>query len=164
MIEPLQARGPLEREIARAIEDLLRHEGYELVLLEYVPRGHVLRLYIDRDPEGVTPGVTIDDCVQVSRVVGDVLDAEGWSDRIEGSYHLEVSSPGLDRPLTRRVDFERFAGREVKLRLNRPIAGRRKVRGRLGGLDGDALVVHVDGARTLVPFDAVERARLVPVW
>lgn len=131
--------------------------GCELVGIEYVPSGKhsVLRLYIDK-PDGVT----VDDCSAVSYQVSGLLDVE---DPIPGHYTLEVSSPGLDRPLFQAGDFERFAGREIKLRMRLPIEGQRNFRGLLQGLQAQQVVIEVqDGKRVNLPLDQVEQARLVP--
>lgn len=131
--------------------------GCELVGIEYHPSGKhsLLRVYIDR-PEGVT----VDDCSAVSYQVSGLLDVE---DPIPGHYTLEVSSPGLDRPLFGARDFERFAGREVKIRTRFPVAGQRNFRGLLQGMQGQQVVVdEQDGRRVELPLDQIEQARLVP--
>lgn len=81
----------IEERVAQAVSPVLERDGYDLVLVEYLPAGHILRLYIDH--EG---GVSIDDCSKVSHTVGDILDGEGVTEAIDGSFNLEVSSPGLD--------------------------------------------------------------------
>ena len=130
--------------------------GLELVDAEYVKErgGYVLRVLIDK--EG---GVTLKDCERVSEVLSARLDE---IDPIPSSYMLEVSSPGLDRPLKKRSDFERFAGRQVKLRTYAPIDGRKNWKGALLGLDGDDVKVEVDGEEYAVPLKMIARANLVP--
>lgn len=131
--------------------------GCELVGIEYHPSGKhsLLRIYIDR-PEGVT----VDDCSAVSYQVSGLLDVE---DPIPGHYTLEVSSPGLDRPLFGARDFDRFAGHEVKIRTRFPVAGQRNFRGLLQGMQGQQVVVdEQDGRRVELPLDQIEQARLVP--
>ncbi len=130
--------------------------GYELVGVEYHPQGRhsLLRVYIDQ-PEGIG----IEDCERVSRQISAVLDVE---DPIRGQYTLEVSSPGLDRPLFEPAHFERFAGHEVKLRLLSPLEGRRRLSGRLAGVEDGCVVVEGDGESWRIPFDMIERANLVP--
>jgi ribosome maturation factor RimP len=132
--------------------------GYELVGVEYRRGGHggLLRVYIDSDE-----GVTVDDCQAVSYQVSGLLDVE---DPIPGQYTLEVSSPGADRLLFRRRDFERFAGSLVKVRLDRPLDGRRRFRGRLEGLDGDHAVIEQDGQAVRLPLEQIDEARLVPEY
>jgi len=135
------------------------HElGYELLGVEYLPQGRhsVLRLYIDR-PEGIT----IDDCEHVSREVSALLDVE---DPIRGEYHLEVSSPGADRPLFRPQHYRRFRGRLCKLRLSEPVEGRRNYRGVIEDADEEHLCLKVDGETVSLPFALVEKANLVPEW
>lgn len=131
--------------------------GCELVGIEYRPSGKhsLLRVYIDK-PDGVT----VDDCSAVSYQVSGLLDVE---DPVPGNYTLEVSSPGLDRPLFQARDFERFAGREVKVRTRFPVAGQRNFRGLLHGLQEQQVVIQEqDGKRVSLPLEQIEQARLVP--
>ncbi len=136
----------------------IRALGYGLVDVEYTTAAgrNVLRVYIERDR-----GITVDDCAKVSRQISAVLDVE---DPITEPYVLEVSSPGLDRPLVKREDFERFAGETVKVRMRDAESGRRNFRGTLVGVEGDAAVVDVDNERYRLPIARIERARLVPRW
>lgn len=131
--------------------------GYELVDVDCRTGGRdgLLRLYIDCEA-----GVTLDDCERVSRQISAVLDVE---DPMPGQYTLEVSSPGLDRVLRTPEHFERFSGAEVKVELHAPLDGRRRFRGLLKGMDGDAAVVTVDGQDWKLPLNMIEKARLVPV-
>lgn len=127
----------------------------ELVHLEMrrEPGGLIVRLFIDK--EG---GVTLDDCAHLSRQLSARLDAE---DPIEGRYTLEVSSPGLDRPLSRDRDFERFTGRRVKVTTESPIDGQRNFIGRLEGLsDGTLRLALEDGREARIPRDRISRANL----
>ncbi|MEW5792090.1 MAG: ribosome maturation factor RimP [Pseudomonadota bacterium] len=130
--------------------------GYELVDVEFVRAGRqpLLRLYIDA-PEGVT----VDDCALVSRQVSALLDVE---DVIPGAYRLEVSSPGLDRPLKRREDFVRFAGHKVNLRLHQPMDGQRRFVGELVGVEGGAVLLRVDDDVKRFQFTDIAKTRLVP--
>jgi len=136
--------------------------GFDLVDVELVGgRSHqTLRIYIDS-----RGGITVDDCADVSRHVSAILDVE---DPLPGSYTLEVSSPGLDRPLVTRADFERYRGETIKLRMHEPVAGRRNFTGRLLAVTGDNVTIEVGplpgGAmdRVDLAFDAIDRARLVP--
>lgn len=130
--------------------------GYELVGIEYLPQGRnsLLRIFIDS-----AEGIRIDDCERVSHQVSGVLDVE---DPIKAAYSLEVSSPGLDRPLFRAEHFARFAGQQVKLLLQAPMDGRRKFTGELCGMEGGDVILTVDGQRVAVAFAAIEKANLVP--
>ena len=136
--------------------------GFDLVDVELIGgRSHqTLRIYID-----CRGGITVDDCADVSRHVSAILDVE---DPLPGSYTLEVSSPGLDRPLVTRADFERYRGETIKLRTHEPVAGRRNFTGRLLGVTGDSVTLEVGpmpgGAMEQfeLTLDAIERARLVP--
>lgn len=143
--------------LRQILEPAVAAVGCELVGVEYHPAGRqsLLRVYIDR-PEGVT----VQDCEAVSHQVSGVLDVE---DPIPGQYTLEVSSPGLDRPLFRLADFERFAGRQVRLKLERDLEGRRNFRGTLQRVeDGQVVLETDDGQELRVSVDEIEQARLVP--
>lgn len=141
-------------EIRALLEPVVEAMGYELWGLEYLQgRGAVLRLYIDREE-----GITVDDCSLVSHQVSGVLDVE---DPIPGEYNLEISSPGLDRPLFTLEQFARYVGDDVQLRLLAPVAGKRRLKARLTGVEGDDLVLEVEGEPVRVPFTQVDRANLV---
>lgn len=130
--------------------------GYELWGLELVSQGRhsVLRLYIDA-PEGVN----VDDCARVSRQVSAVLDVE---DPLADQYTLEVSSPGMDRPLYTLEQFQRYVGEQVNVRLRVSFEGRRRFNGRLVGVEGDDVVVQVEDHEYLLPIDMIDKANLVP--
>lgn len=138
------------------LQPLVEDLGFEFVGMEYnpAPRNAVLRVYIDA--EG---GVTLDDCEQVSREVAALLDVE---DPIRGQYNLEISSPGLDRPLFTRDHFVRFTGAEAALSLYAPEQGRRKVRGRILGLDDGCVRIQMEDAEIALKFENIAKARLVP--
>jgi len=130
----------------------LRHEAGRLVL----------RVQIDRPGAAAEDSVSIDDCARVSRDLGAVLDVE---DLVPTSYTLEVSSPGLDRPLFAAEDYRRFAGRRAKLVLRPPVDGQSFFKGRLAGVEEQGREVLVlidadDGRRHRVPFEAITRANL----
>lgn len=141
--------------IRATVEPVVTGLGYELVGVEYGGgRGNGrLRVYID-----TTDGVTLDDCAAVSEQLSLALDVD---DPIPDAYVLEVSSPGLNRPLFARADFERFCGERVFVRLEQPLEGRRKFRGLLVRVDGEDALVEVDGATWRLPLAAVEQAHLI---
>lgn len=140
------------------IEPSVEGLGYELVDVELAGGGPnaTLRVYIDSEA-----GIDLKDCETVSRQLSALLDVE---DPIAGQYTLEVSSPGLDRPLVKRLDFERFAGELVKLKVLEPVLGRRNFTGQLLGLEGEQVLLEMDKERYAIPLDNIERARLVPQW
>jgi ribosome maturation factor RimP len=143
--------------LARLIGSVVEPMGYELVGIELFQRsqhGSVLRVYIDRGE-----GITLDDCSAVSHQLSGVLDVE---DPIRGHYDLEVSSPGLDRPLFTREHFERFRGCRARLKLMGKLEGRRKYEGRLMGLDGNSVLIQDNGEQQAVPLELIDSARLVP--
>ncbi|MDX1756986.1 MAG: ribosome maturation factor RimP [Marinobacter sp.] len=144
----------LEEMLQPVVEGL----GYEFWGLEFRSQGHhsKLRVFIDSEH-----GISVDDCEKVSRQVSGVLDVE---DPIQTEYTLEVSSPGMDRPLFRLEQYEAFAGHQVQLRLRMAFEGRRKFQGLLKGIEGQDVVVIVDDHEYLLPFDAIERANIVPVF
>ncbi len=145
-------------QLRELIEPAVVGLGYELVGVEY--RGGstngLLRIYIDHED-----GITLEDCQAVSHQVSGLLDVE---DPIHGHYALEVSSPGLDRPLFRAQDYARFAGRRVKMRMHGLVQGRRNFTGLLLGLEGDNAIVEVDGEEFELPLDQVDQARLIPEY
>ena len=144
-------------QLDKMLEPGIGSMGYELVGVEYQTGGKsggLLRVYIDNEQ-----GISAEDCRKVSYLVSGVLDVE---DPIPGHYTLEVSSPGLDRPLFKLEDFERFAGQLAKLRMSSPVDGQRKFKGRLMGIKDGEIVIVQDGEEIRLPFEQVERARLVP--
>lgn len=147
--------GTLDR-VRPLVGGVVEFVGMELVNLEmrHEAGGLVLRLYIDK--EG---GVTLDDCARVSRLVSAQLDAD---DPIPGRYTLEVSSPGLDRPLTSERDFQRFAGQVVRLSTIAPLDGRRNFSGRLIGIVGSSVRLRLEDDREVdIPKDQIAKARIV---
>lgn len=142
--------------LLRLLEPVIEALGYELVELEFHPqgRGGLLRIYLDR--EG---GIGVDDCERASRQVSSVLDVE---DPIPGAYTLEVSSPGLDRPLRKAEDYTRFAGQRAKLELLLPRDGRRRFSGTLRGIEGNEVQMEVDGVIYRLPLADIGKARLIP--
>lgn len=141
--------------ISKIIERVAAREGLELVHWETAgPRNNfVLRIYIDK-PDGVSHG----DCQAVSSQVGTLLDVE---DLIPNRYVLEVSSPGIERGLYKRADYERFAGSRIKVKTSEPIDGQRNFRGKLMGLIGDSVALVADGRGQIeIPYEQVVKANI----
>lgn len=149
-------------EIAALLAPTVESLGLELLGAEYLPSpgGAVLRLYIDV-PEGDERSVGIDECEAVSREVSAQLDVE---DPISGNYTLEVSSPGIDRPLFSVAQYMRFLGETAKVTLKLPQDGRRRLQGKIAQAEGDNIVFEVDGKPLAVSLDNIDKARLVPDW
>lgn len=137
-------------------EPVVNGMGCELVEIEHIPnpKHGILRLYIDREQ-----GVTIDDCSAVSRQISALIDVE---DPIRGHFNLEVSSPGLDRPLRRLKDFQRFCGERVKIKTAMPLDGQRNFSGRLLAADAQSVTIETDTEELTLPMAAIARARLAP--
>jgi ribosome maturation factor RimP len=153
--QPLAHRKVAEA-VCRIVEPLCTAAGFELVHCEFQrePSGATLRLYIDK-PGGVGLG----DCVAISRQASDLLDV-GLDESI-GPYNLEVSSPGIDRPLSRGVDFQRFAGHRVRIKVATGIEGRKNFSGLLKGIADGRVILEVDGATVALALEEIVRARLV---
>ena len=157
------------KELERIVESVLERMGLELVDLERV--GHrarpILRLRIDRPESKPGSGVTVDDCAAVSRALDDVLEARA---DLLPSYILEVSSPGIERPLKKRRDFERHVGEDIAVRGFQPLAGRSKyVEGQLLAIEDDDEAGRLrlrlgDGSEIAIPLSAVAKANLVYRW
>ncbi|HEX2082889.1 MAG TPA: ribosome maturation factor RimP, partial [Xanthomonadaceae bacterium] len=132
------------RDIADLLAPTVASLGLELLGVEYLPApgGATLRLYIDVPADGEAHAVGIDDCEAVSREVSAQLDVE---DPISGHYTLEVSSPGVDRPLFEAAHFARFAGEQAKVGLKLPQDGRRRLTGRIVSVEGDTVTFDLDG-------------------
>ncbi|ACO80407.1 hypothetical protein AvCA_42840 [Azotobacter vinelandii CA] len=130
--------------------------GYECWGIEFLSQGRhsLLRVYIDH-----ADGILIDDCEKVSRQISGVLDVE---DPISSEYTLEVSSPGMDRPLFTLEQFVRCAGEQVKIRLRSPFEGRRNFQGLLRGVEDQDVVVLVDDHEYLLPIDLIDKANIIP--
>jgi len=144
-------------ELTRLIEPTIESLGYELSDIEVHLGGRdgIIRVFVDRVPGGVD----LADCEIVSRQVSALLDVE---DPIPEHYRLEVSSPGLDRRLTKPEHFQRFMGEEIRVKLRFPIDGRRNFRGRLQSGTKDDIEIEVDGVSHQLPIATIDTARLVP--
>jgi len=153
-------------EIAELLGPTVESLGLELLGIEYLPApgGATLRLYIDvpaGEGDADARTVTIEDCEAVSREVSAQLDV---ADPISGNYTLEVSSPGLDRPLFTPAQFARFLGEQAKVALKLPQDGRRRLQGRILRVEGGDIVFELDGAEFIAAADNIDKARLVPDW
>jgi len=150
------------QDIAALLAPTVGSLGLELLGAEYLPSpgGALLRLYIDV-PAGEERQVGIEDCEAVSREVSARLDVE---DPISGNYTLEVSSPGVDRPLFTPAQFARFTGEKAKVGLKLPQDGRRRLTGTIVSVGDDSITFEVDGAPLAVAVDNIDKARLVPDW
>ena len=144
-----------EKTIFDAIEPLVTSEGYEVVDVEWLTESgrRILRVYIDREN-----GVNIDDCSRISATLEDVLDVQ---DLISSAYNLEVSSPGLERPLRTMAHFEKSLGKKVKVVTKEKIDNRKNYKGLLKAAENEVLTIEIDNQDFAVPFDQVQKARLI---
>jgi len=142
--------------ILAIVEPALAAQGFALVRVAMHGQARpILQVMIDRS-DGAD--VAMDDCVAASRTVSALLDA---ADPIAGEYRLEVSSPGLDRPLTRAADFARYAGHEARVEMREAIDGQRRFRGRLDGFDGSVVTLTTETGTVSLPFAGIVRAKLI---
>ena len=144
-------------ELKQLLGPVVEAMGCELWGLELQTGGKtkLLRIYIDRAEDGIG----VDDCERVSRQASAVLDVE---EAINGEYILEVSSPGMDRPLYELNQYEQYIGEDISLRLRFPYEGRRNFKGRLTGIDNDEIVLVVTDHEFLFPVEGIEKANVVP--
>jgi ribosome maturation factor RimP len=144
--------------LVNLIEPIVEGLGYECVGIEYNPhpKHGLLRIYIDSEN-----GILVDDCSKVSHQVSGVMDVE---DPIQGNYHLEVSSPGEDRPFFKVSQFEQYVGSTVLVNLFKAINGRRKITGLIKKVEGDVITLQEGEQVFEVPFVAMSKARLVPEY
>jgi ribosome maturation factor RimP len=143
-------------DIAPMIEPSLQAMGYRLVRIAFLGAQRATLQIMAERLDGAP--MTVDDCTEISRSVSALLDV---ADPIEGAYMLEVSSPGLDRPLTRAEDYDRFAGFEVRIELAQPLDGRKRFRGRLLGRCGDRVRLRAEAGEVALPLGDIARAKLV---
>lgn len=148
------------RRVPEKLQDLIAPTvdslGYQLVGIEYLNQGKhsLLRIYIDSEA-----GITVDDCSRVSHQVAGLLDVE---DVVKGHYNLEISSPGLDRPIFTIDQFKRFIGHIIKIQLLTPLDGRHKFRGQLRAVKNDVVIIDVDGTEFVLPVNNITKANIVP--
>jgi ribosome maturation factor RimP len=144
--------GKIEGMIGPSLEAM----GYSVVRIAFTGgRRPTLQIMAERNDNAA---MTVEDCATISHTVSALLDV---ADPIDTAYQLEISSPGIDRPLTRRADYERFAGFEAKIEMQRPVEGRRRFRGKLIGLEGNDAKLLVGPDTLRLPLDAIARAKLV---
>ncbi len=143
------------RQVWTLAEPLCDSEGLELIQVEYQREssGRILRLYVDK-----SGGIRLDDCVEVSRQLSDILDVH-----LEdiGPYNLEVTSPGPDRPLARKRDFDRYEGNRVKIKTFQPLDGRKNFTGVLLGISNDVVSLEIDGQIVAIAYVDISKARLI---
>ena len=155
MTTELTAKSALDRRLAEIVSPVIEDMGFELVRLRLMGgKHHVLQVMAER-PEG---GIEVDDCAAISTAISAVLDVE---DPITEPYTLEVSSPGIDRPLTRLKDFDTFAGYEAKLETDEMIDGRRRFKGELAGTEGDEVLINIEEGTVGLKFEWLSDAKLV---
>lgn len=165
----MNAPNKLQTTLDDIVEPVCRAHGLELVEVRQVREraGTVLRITIDRQVEGTAAGdeaatgssVSLADCTAVSRDVSAALDVHDGLMR--GAYRLEVTSPGLERPLVRKADYQRFVGREAKVKTFEPVNSSRRFCGELLGIEDGVVRLHQEGETVEIPFDAIAKAHLV---
>ncbi|KGY13718.1 ribosome maturation protein RimP [Vibrio tubiashii] len=146
----------LERQLTEMLEAPVAASGYELVGLEFIRAGEhsTLRIFIDHEN-----GINVEDCAEVSRQVSAVMDVE---DPITVAYNLEVSSPGLERPLFKAAHYEQFIGHEVSIVLKMAVGNRRKWKGVIHSVDGETISVTVEGNQEEFALSNISKANLIP--
>ncbi|MFH1829759.1 MAG: ribosome maturation factor RimP [Pseudomonadota bacterium] len=146
----------IETKAEELVKPVLDNLGYGLVACDFINESGqwILRLYIDKDG-----GVSIDDCARASHGVEDLLAVE---DIVPVRYNLEVSSPGIFRPLKKREDFERYMGERARIKTLHPIDGRSNFKGQLAGLEGNEIIMIIDDERYRIPLSEVNKAKLEP--
>ena len=155
MTNELIAKAAIDRRLAEIITPVIEDMGFELVRVRLMSgKSTTLQIMADK-PDG---GIEVDDCAEISQAVGAVLDVE---DPILDEYTLEVSSPGIDRPLTRLKDFEAFEGYEAKIETSDMIDGRRRFKGELAGVEDDEVLINVAEGTIGLKFDWLSDAKLV---
>ncbi|QUJ76217.1 ribosome maturation factor RimP [Sulfitobacter albidus] len=155
MTNDLIAKAAIDQRLAEIVTPVIEDMGFELVRIRLMSgKTTTLQIMADR-PDG---GIEVDECAQISTAVGAVLDVE---DPILDEYALEVSSPGIDRPLTRLKDFDAFEGYEAKIETTELIDGRRRFKGELAGIEGDEVLINVEEGTVGLKFDWLSDAKLV---
>ncbi|MBL6957653.1 MAG: ribosome maturation factor RimP [Rhodospirillales bacterium] len=146
----------LTERIEQLIEPTVADLGFDIVRIQLSGKDSpVLQVMAERR-DGAA--MIVDDCADISRAISAVLDVD---DPIDSGYTLEVSSPGLDRPLVRLRDFERYAGHQARIEMDRLIDGQRRFKGRLQGVDGETIQIQTDGGLVGLPYTDVKKAKLI---
>lgn len=146
----------LEMQLTELLEASVNASGYELVGLEFIRAGEhsTLRVFVDHEN-----GITVEDCAEASRQISAVMDVE---DPITVAYHLEVSSPGLERPLFKAAHYQQFVGHEVNLVLKMAMNNRRKWKGDIVTVEGELITLKVDGNDETFALSNISKANLIP--
>lgn len=144
---------PLEHRLIRIAEPVLKDMGFNLVLLEF--KGGVLQILAE---EPKTGNLSLDDCTAINKMLSPLLEVE---DPIPGAYTLEISSPGIDRPLMKAEDFAKYAGYEAKVELDESMNGQRRFRGKIVGVENEFVTMLVDKVEHRIEIGAMKKARLV---
>ncbi len=144
----------LSKNIESIITPICEDYGYEVVLVKIFrdPRGMVLRIMLDK--EG---GITLGDCARMSKYLERVLEVESL---ISGSFNLEISSPGIERPLVKKKDYIKFKGETIKIRTKIPFDNRKNFSGVLGGIEGEDIILDMDGRIIRIPLESVSKVNL----
>jgi ribosome maturation factor RimP len=155
---PLRGKTQEDRSLLELLDPVAEAAGYELVRLRLMSGTRSRRLQIMA--EGPDGDMTVEDCARLSRAISDVLDA---ADPIDGDYLLEVSSPGIDRPLTRLKDYLTYEGLEARIELDRLADGRKRFKGELAGIDEQNVALNIEGEEdtVLIPFAWITEAKLI---
>ena len=156
----MRARTPEDRQLLEALDPVAEAAGYEIVRLRLMggaKSGRTLQIMGERPADG---DMNVDDCARLSRALSEVLDA---ADLVAGEYRLEVSSPGIDRPLTRLKDFDAYQGLEARLELDRLAENRKRFKGVLAGVEGEDVLIDLEGEdeTAQIPFAWIHEAKLV---
>ena len=144
---------PLEHKLVRIVEPVISDMGFNLVLLEF--KGGVLQILAE---EPKTGNLSLDDCTAINKMLSPLLEVE---DPIPGAYTLEISSPGIDRPLMKAEDFAKYAGYEAKVELDESMNGQRRFRGKIVGVENEFVTMLVDKVEHRIEIGAMKKARLV---
>ncbi len=155
LAQQLKEQDELIGEIWNLLEPVIAARGMEILGIEYrrESAGWVLRVFLDSDR-----GISVEDCAEISRVAGDLLDV---ADLIQTPYNLEVSSPGIDRPLRRLEHFQKYVGDIIEVRTISPVQNRRNFKGELKDASREAVVLKCDNRSYSIPIPLIERARLL---